>query len=83
MVFRKIADECLLVPIRQNVAEVESIYVINEVGGRIWELIDGKRSFQDVVDNIVAEFEVHPPEAAADVLQFLLQLEALGGIKFS
>jgi hypothetical protein len=38
MVFRIIGGQCLLVPIRQNVADLESIYVLNEVGGYIWEL---------------------------------------------
>ena len=39
MVSRKIADEVILVPIRQNVGDLESIYTLNEVATRIWELM--------------------------------------------
>ena len=41
---RQIAGEYILVPIRQSAGEVESIYTLNEVGTRIWELLDGQRS---------------------------------------
>ena len=43
IVSRKIVDGMILVPIRRRVGEVESLYTLNEVGARIWELIDGRR----------------------------------------
>ena len=48
VVSRKIADEVILVPIRKNVGDLESIYTLDEVGARIWELIDGIRSLADI-----------------------------------
>ncbi len=81
MVFREIAGECLLVPIRQQAADLESIYVLNEVGGRIWELIDGKRTVAGIKDVIVSEFEVNPEEAERDLVEFLTQLSEIGGIR--
>jgi hypothetical protein len=81
MVFRKIADECLLVPIRQNVADLESIYVLNEVAGRIWELIDGQKRLREIRDIIVSEFEVGPQEAETDMVEFLKQLQEIGGVQ--
>ncbi len=35
MVFRQIGDEVILVPIRRNVADLESIYTLNPVAARI------------------------------------------------
>lgn len=81
MVFRKIAGECLLVPIRHNLADLESIYILNEVGGHIWELIDGRRPVREIRDLLVAEFEVSPQEAEGDLLTFLDQIQAIGGIR--
>ena len=46
IVSRKIADEVILVPIRHNVGDLESIYTLNEVGARIWELVDGQRKLK-------------------------------------
>lgn len=81
MVFRKIADECLLVPVRQDVADVGKIYLLNEVGGRIWELLDGQRLVRDIRDMIAAEFEVSGAEAETDIRGFLQQLLKIRGIK--
>ena len=80
LVFRKIADECLLVPVRQNVADVGKIYLLNEVGGRIWELLDGQRQVTDIRDIIAAEFEVSVEEAETDVVEFFRQLLVIGAI---
>lgn len=57
-VFRKIADEYILVPIRQNVGDLESIYTLNEVAARIWELIDGKMKVEGIKEKLIEEFEV-------------------------
>jgi hypothetical protein len=47
---------------------------LNAVGSRVWDLIDGTRSVDDIVDVIVAEFDVARPVAAADVEAFVGQL---------
>lgn len=83
LVFRVIAGEAILVPIRQNVGDLESIYTLNEVGARIWELIDGKRKVKEVKEIIVEEFEVSPQEAEADLIGLLQQLEKMGGIRIA
>ena len=58
VVSRKIVDELILVPIRQSVAEMETLYTLNEVGARVYELIDGQRPVRAIVEAIVEEFEV-------------------------
>ena len=47
---------------------------LNAVGSRVWELIDGQRTVDDIVDVIVAEFEVSRIAAAADLDAFMRQL---------
>jgi len=81
VVSRKIAGEFILVPIRQKAGDVESIYTLDEVAARIWELIDGQRRVRDIRDQIVAEFEVGPDEAEADLVGFLRQLEHAGAVR--
>jgi hypothetical protein len=78
IVSRKIADEFLLVPIKQNVGDLESIYTLNEVATRVWELIDGKKKVKEIKDKIVEEFEVTPQEAEKDLANLLKQLLAVG-----
>jgi hypothetical protein len=80
IVSRQIAGESILVPIRQRAGEVESIYTLNEVAAWAWELIDGHRQAAEIRDLIVAEFEVGPEEAGADLVEFLQQLESVGAV---
>jgi len=80
IVSRKIADEFILVPIRQDVGDLGSIYTLNEVAARIWELIDGKMKVGEIKDAIVEEFEVTPEEAEKDLLEHLQKLEKIKAI---
>jgi hypothetical protein len=81
VVSRKIVDELILVPIRKNVAEMETLYTLNEVGARVYELIDGERRVKDIVDSIVSEFDVERGEAESDVREFIEQLVAIEGVR--
>ena len=51
---------------------------LNPVGSRIWELIDGQRSVDDLVEVIVREFDVVVQTAREDVGAFLRELLARG-----
>lgn len=74
VVSRKIVDELILVPMRKNVADMETLYTLNEVGARVYELIDGAVALQEIVDTIVQEFDVTKQEAESDARGFIEQL---------
>ena len=79
-VFRRIEDETILVPIRDNVGDMGTIYSLNEIGALIWEQLDGERNLAAVKDKIMAEYEIGPRETEADLLEFvtdLMQIEAV------
>jgi hypothetical protein len=80
IVFRKIADEYILVPIRKNVGDLESIYTLNEAGARIWELVDGKTKISEIKERLVDEFEVTPEEAEKDIVEYLQQLKEIKAV---
>jgi hypothetical protein len=81
VVFRKIADECVLVPIRNRVGDMECIYTLNEVAARVWELIDGRKSSKEINETILNEYDVSPKNAERDLRELFLQLEAAGSIR--
>ncbi|RMF93791.1 MAG: PqqD family protein [Candidatus Schekmanbacteria bacterium] len=81
IVARKIADEIILVPVRKNVGDLESIYTLNEVGAKIWELIDGKRKIKDIRDAILEEFDATEEQVNEDLREFIKKFEEIGGIK--
>ena len=79
-VARRIEDEIILVPIRQSVADLQSIYTLNEIGAHIWEQIDGQRTASDILALVVEQFEVTEEEAQKDLTEFIQQLSAIGAI---
>jgi hypothetical protein len=80
VVFRKIGDEYLLVPIRQGVGDLESIYTLNETAARIWELLDGTATGKEIRDKITEEFDVTPEEAEKDLVRHLRELASIRAI---
>jgi hypothetical protein len=81
IVSRNVAGEQILVPIRQKAGEIDSIYTLNEVASRIWELLDGEKQVEEIKNAIVEEFEVSAKEAEEDLLKFLQQLEEAGAVR--
>jgi len=77
---RRIADEVILLPIRKNLGDLESIFTLNDVAARVWELLDGRRTLREIRDVVVAEYEVTPEEAAGDLETFIGHLRAIGAL---
>jgi len=80
IVFRKIGIECILVPIRQGVGDLESIYTLNETAARIWELLDGTAKGIEIRDKMIEEFDVTPEEAEKDLVHHLRELASIQAI---
>jgi hypothetical protein len=55
-------------------ADSSEVNVLNPVGSRIFELADGSHSVEDIIEVIVAEYNISPEQAAADVNEFLKKL---------
>jgi hypothetical protein len=81
MVFRKIGDETFLVPVRNNVGELDNIYVLDEVAARIWELVDGYNTVQDISNIVCAEYDAGAEDVEKDLREFLDGLESIGAVK--
>ena len=80
-VFRRIENETILVPIKDNAGDMSSIYNLNEVGAFIWQNINCKNSIADIKNMILSEFEITETQAIADLNEFvkaLQKIEAIG-----
>ena len=53
-------------------------YGVGEVGGFIWDRLDGERDLRDVSRSVSDRFEVEPERAAADLGEFVAWLRATG-----
>jgi len=81
VVSREIAGEQILVPVRKKFADMAAIYVLNEVGARIWELVDGQRSLASISEYLLQEYEVSPETVESDLAGIVGELEELGMLR--
>lgn len=49
---------------------------LNPVGGFILDLLDGKRTVEELVDRVVTEYQVERADAVRDTVAFLEELAA-------
>ncbi|HEV7487431.1 MAG TPA: PqqD family protein [Thermoanaerobaculia bacterium] len=72
---RQVGTESILVPVRNHVGDLDSVYVFTTVAARIWSLIDGERDVDSIVDEICGEYDAEPNVARADLEELLGSLE--------
>jgi len=68
---RRVGREALLVPIRNRVGDLDSIFTLNESAILVWEALDGRMSLDDVIDRMCAEYDVDRALAAGDVAEIV------------
>jgi coenzyme PQQ biosynthesis protein PqqD len=66
IIAQKAADELLLLNMEDG-----NYYSLNEIGGRIWELCDGKRTVSQVIAALAAEYEAPHSTLEHDVVELL------------
>jgi hypothetical protein len=71
VVTRKTGNEYVLVPITNNIADMNSVYTLNETGAFIWEQIDGKRSVEEIIIALTTEYDIDNKNAETDVYSFI------------
>jgi hypothetical protein len=79
-VFRQIDDETILVPIKDNVGDMGSIYNLNEVGAYVWEHLDGVKTLLNIKNMVTAKFEVSLEDVERDLMEFISQLEKIEAV---
>ena len=74
-VTRNIKDETIIVPVKGDVSDLDSIYTLNEVGSLVWKLLDGQNSVSEIVNAVCSEYDITPEEAQKDVIELIGSLE--------
>jgi hypothetical protein len=73
---RQVGSESILVPIRNRVGDLDSVYVFTAVAARIWSLLDGSRDVDSIVEIVCSEYDVEPEVARSDAGELLASLES-------
>jgi hypothetical protein len=74
VVCRAVGLESILVPIRNNVGNLDFVYTLSPVAARIWSLLDGSRSADEIAAVITAEYDVGRDTVMADLAELVADL---------
>ena len=69
----RLADEIVILGLRDSV-----YYGLSDVGARIWDLVQTRRTLGEIVSVLVEEYDVSREEAAAGLDRLIRELETRG-----
>lgn len=78
MVLREIAGEHLLIPVGQTALKVHGMITLSESGLLLWNKLQEECTEEDLVNALLAEYEVDRETAEADVKAFIGQMQKVG-----
>lgn len=68
---KAIGAEKVLVPLTDNVANMNQVYNLNEVGSFIYDTIDGEKTIAQIHNALINQYEVNQKEALNDITFFI------------
>ncbi len=76
-VTRKVGIEVVVVPLVNNVAQMERLYTLNETAGFLWENLQEDSTAESLKTLLLENFEVDATIAERDVKNFLQNVDLL------
>lgn len=78
IVMREVAGETVLIPVERAALRLHGMISMSESGTMLWKLLEEHRTREELIQAILAEYEVEEATASADVDAFIAQMDALG-----
>lgn len=77
LINREIAGERFLVPVGKTVYDSNGLFILTEVGAFVWDLLPSVDSEAQILEAVLAEYDVDDATARADIEAFLQKLRDL------
>ncbi|MFA5794840.1 MAG: PqqD family protein [Candidatus Brocadiia bacterium] len=74
--FQKIEDTTVIVDTKERM-----MHQLNDLGSRIWELLDKKKTFQELITLLAEEYEADIQIIRADAIKFLEDMSQKGLVR--
>ena len=78
-VLREIAGDYIIIPVGATALEFNGLITVNEVGVTLWNMLQEEVTMEDLVQGVLAEYDVQEEVAREDIQEFLDEL-VKGGI---
>ena len=78
LIKREIAGDTILVPVGKTMLDSNGLFVLNELGAFIWDLLPDADSEEDICKAIVEQYDVARETAQMDVSEFMEALRSMG-----
>lgn len=70
-VLREIAGDYIIIPIGSTALEFHGLITVNEVGVTLWKMLQEEVTVEQLVQGVLAEYEVEEEVAREDIQEFL------------
>lgn len=77
LIKREIAGDTILVPVGKTVYDSNGLFVLNELGAFIWDLLPNVDTQDEICQVILEEYEVSEEDAKRDIAEFMDKLRQL------
>jgi len=75
VVAREIEGEIIIVPLVAGIGDMDDeLFTLNETGREVWQLLDGKRTLAQVVEELALSFQAPEGKIEVDVLGLVTEL---------
>jgi hypothetical protein len=81
LILRKVAGENILIPTGKMSLKIHGMISLTESGALLWSLLQRGCTEDELVKELLSEYDVGEAEARADVLSFVERMSALGVIE--
>lgn len=75
---KQVCDEFMVVPVGAASVDFKSVIRLNETGALLWKLLEKGATKEDMLKNILDEYDVSASVASADIDTFILKLNDAG-----
>jgi hypothetical protein len=76
IIFRKIEGMYVLLPMSASAEGMEYLYNMNEIGSLIWEKIDGTKTFDAILGELMLEYDGTRETIEQEAAEFINELKA-------
>ena len=77
-VLREIAGDYVLIPVMKQEDEFKGIISLNETGAYIWKKLEENKDTDEIIKDMLDDYEVSLEQAQNNVNEFLSNLKTLG-----